>query len=417
VNLSQRYCEVRNATEALADPLSGEDQTAQSMPDVSPTKWHRAHVTWFFETFILEAHAPNFEAYDPAYRVLFNSYYEGIGDRYPRVDRGVITQPGADEIGRYRHSVDRRMREFLELREFDDELVGSLVELGLHHEQQHQELLLMDIKHVFSLNPTGPVYRPQLMSDPDVVPLTWVDTETGDGLVEIGSTGESFSFDNELPRHRVYLEPFQLANRLVTASEWREFMADGGYERSELWLSDGWSLAQQAGWNAPLYWMPDGDRWLIHTLGGVRPVTDAEPVCHVSHFEADAFARWAGCRLPTEFEWEHAATVHRASGRSLKFDSLHPQPATESRSEFQSESSIQQMLGEVWQWTGSSYLPYPGFEPAAGAVGEYNGKFMSGQMVLRGSCALTPDDHSRPTYRNFSPPSARWPMTGVRLAR
>jgi ergothioneine biosynthesis protein EgtB len=347
--------------------------------------------------------------FNPAYRVLFNSYYEGIGEQYPRAERGTITRPGIDEIGTYRADIDRRILALLDRRDLD---VLALVELGLHHEQQHQELLLMDIKHVLSRNPLEPVYRPGCSTPAPSPsgPARWIDVEGG--LVEIGHQGDTFSFDNELPRHRVHLESYSVADRLVTAEEWQAFIDDGGYRRPELWLSDGWQTVRTAGWGAPLYWRRDGDRWSVHTLGGCRPLTAAEPVCHVSFYEADAFARWAGARLPTEAEWEHAAVTASVPGREFDLDHLHPQAAPSAPV----GRSFTQATGECWQWTASAYLPYPGFLPAAGAVGEYNGKFMSGQMVLRGSSALTPPGHTRPTYRNFFPPAARWPMTGVRLA-
>lgn len=412
LSIADRFVEVRGLTEQLAAPLSAEDQTAQSMPDVSPTKWHRAHVTWFFETFILEPFEPGFTAFDPAYRVMFNSYYQGIGEQFPRPQRGSVTRPGANEVTEYRRAIDRRILAVLD--RLDDSTdrarVVELIELGLHHEQQHQELLLMDIKHVLSINPLEPVYRPApAPATATSRPLEWLTLDGG--LVEIGHDSGEFSFDNELPLHRAYLEPFAIANRLVTTGEWIDFIDDGGYERPELWLSDGWYELRRQGWSAPLYWSERSDGWLIHTLAGTRPVTDAEPVCHVSHYEADAFARWSGARLPTEFEWEHACRTLPTSGREFSLDRLHPTAADEA------SGVLDQPAGDTWQWTSSAYLPYPGFAAAPGAVGEYNGKFMSGQMVLRGGAAITPPGHTRPTYRNFFPPSARWPMTGVRLAQ
>jgi ergothioneine biosynthesis protein EgtB len=411
VGSTSNYLTVRELTEQLARPLSGEDQTAQSMPDVSPTKWHRAHVTWFFETFILERYEPGFEPFDAAYRVLFNSYYETIGEQYPRAARGTITRPGATDVGHYRSAIDARILALLDRLDGhpDRRRIAELVELGLHHEQQHQELLLMDIKHVLSYNPLEPAYREQpAPSTPLCRPIGWVDVEGG--LVDIGNDGGGFSFDNESPRHRVHLEPFAIADRLVTAGEWQDFIDDGGYRRPDLWLSDGWHTTRQQGWEAPLYWRRRDDGWWVHTLGGTRPVTDAEPVCHVSHYEADAFARWSGARLPTEFEWEHAVTTSTGTARSFSLDRLHPSAAAPS------SEGLDQISGDCWQWTSSAYLAYPRFVPAPGAVGEYNGKFMSGQMVLRGGAAITPPGHTRPSYRNFFPPFARWPMTGVRLA-
>jgi ergothioneine biosynthesis protein EgtB len=412
------YCDVRNLTEALAEPLSPEDQTVQSMPDVSPTKWHRAHTTWFFETFVLERFAPRLEPFDPTYRMLFNSYYEGVGPRYPRTQRGSISRPGAAEVGDYRRVVDARVVELIAGPAGDDPELAALVELGMHHEQQHQELLLMDVKHVLSLNPLQPAYRPstQRATGAPTAP-GWVDVDGG--LVEVGHDGQGFCFDNESPRHRVYLEPFRLADRLVTCAEWQSFIADGGYDRADLWLSDGWYAVQAQGWQAPLYWQRDGDGWVEHTLGGTRQVVGDEPVCHVSHYEADAYARWAGSRLPTESEWEHAVCTARvAAPRPFDVDALHPAPAPSASLAIAAVEGpqLRQAFGECWQWTASAYLPYPGFAAAPGAVGEYNGKFMSGQMVLRGSSAFTPPGHSRATYRNFFPPHSRWPLTGVRLA-
>ncbi|MEO5900543.1 MAG: ergothioneine biosynthesis protein EgtB, partial [Ilumatobacteraceae bacterium] len=364
------YCDVRGLTEALAGPLSEADQTVQSMPDISPTKWHRAHTTWFFETFVLERFAPELEPFDPTYRMLFNSYYEGVGPRYPRAQRGSISRPGAAQVGDYRRAVDASVVALLAGRCGDDPDLAELIELGLHHEQQHQELLLMDIKHVLSLNPLQPVYRPVTARPSEATGLGWVDIDGG--LVAAGSDGEEFCFDNETPRHRVFVEPFALADRLVTNGEWQAFIDDGGYRRADLWLSDGWYAVQREGWAAPLYWQRDGD-WVEHTLGGTRPVDPSEPVCHVSQYEADAYAHWAGARLPTEFEWEHAASSARiAPLRPFDLDGLHPAPAS-------AAAGLRQMFGECWQWTASAYLPYPGFTPAAGAVGEYNGKFMSGQ--------------------------------------
>ncbi|GAA1919147.1 ergothioneine biosynthesis protein EgtB [Nocardioides marmoribigeumensis] len=408
--LLARFDEVRAHTERLAAPLSPEDQTVQSMPDVSPTKWHRAHVTWFFETFLLAEADPGFTPFQDQYWFLFNSYYEGVGPRYQRAMRGAITRPGAHDVGLYRRHVDDRVTDLLaRVDEGTLDKVRPVLELGFHHEQQHQELLLMDIKHVLSLNPLRPVYAGS-PADPGVPDrLRWVSFEGG--LVEIGheGPGAGFSYDNELPRHASYVGPYRLADRLVTNGEWLAFLADGGYHRHELWLSDGWSRVQAEGWEAPLYWTrADDGSWLEHTLHGTHPVDPAAPVCHVSHYEADAYATWAGKRLPTEAEWEHAATVSGAVEPAV--NALHPRaagPAT---------GGLRQMLGDCWEWTGSAYLPYPGFRPAEGAIGEYNGKFMSGQMVLRGGCALTPPGHTRATYRNFYPPGARWPVTGVRLA-
>ena len=406
-----KFDEVRSHTERLAAPLSPEDQTVQSMPDVSPTKWHRAHVTWFFETFVLADHEQGFAPFQDTYWFLFNSYYEAVGPRYARAQRGVISRPGAHDVGVYRGNVDARMRDLVStLDEGTLNKLADTIDLGFHHEQQHQELLLMDIKHVLSLNPLQPSYAGTRspVADPDR--LGWVDVEGG--LVEIGHRGDGFSFDNELPLHQVHLEPFRLADRLVTNGEWLAFMADGGYRRPELWLSDGWGRVQAEGWEAPFYWAEVDGVWFEHTLHGTWPVNPGLPVAHVSHYEADAFAAWAGKRLPTEAEWEHGVRAGdlEVTGNLADTDTFHPRAAGPST------GRLRQAYGDCWEWTSSAYLPYPGFHPAAGAIGEYNGKFMSNQMVLRGGCALTSPSHTRPSYRNFFPPGARWALSGVRLA-
>jgi ergothioneine biosynthesis protein EgtB len=413
--LVARYDEVRAHTETLASPLSPEDQTVQSMPDVSPTKWHRAHVTWFFETFVLADHEPSFKPYQDQYWFLFNSYYEGVGPRYARAERGFITRPGAHDVGLYRADVDARMRDLVTSLDGGSlEKLTSTIELGFHHEQQHQELLLMDIKHVLSVNPLQPTYAgsPLTPSAPD--PMGWVEVEGG--LVEVGHRGGGFSFDNELPLHQQWLEPYRLADRLVTNGEWLEFMADRGYERHELWLSDGWGKVRAEGWRAPFYWTEADGVWFEHTLSGTRPVDPGLPVSHVSHYEADAYATWAGKRLPTEGEWEHAVVadgqgeVADVRGNLADTETFHPRAAGPST------GHLRQVYGDCWEWTTSAYLAYPGYHPPAGAIGEYNGKFMSGQMVLRGGCALTPPGHARATYRNFFPAGSRWALSGVRLA-
>ncbi|MGH9116076.1 MAG: ergothioneine biosynthesis protein EgtB [Acidimicrobiales bacterium] len=411
------YRAVRAATEALAAPLSPEDQTVQSMPDVSPTKWHRAHVTWFFEQFVLIPFRSGYRPVDERYLYLWNSYYEGAGPRHPRAERGLLSRPGVGEVTAYRDTVDEAMEDLLG-RSLPPR-VESLVELGLHHEQQHQELLLMDIKHVLGTNPLRPAYRligPQAGARPAhaAAALRWVRHEGG--LVDIGHDAAEhgrarpgFAFDNESPHHRAWLEPYELADRLVTAGEWQEFIADGGYTRPELWLSDGWATIQASGQRAPLYWYEaPGGGWGAYTLYGPGPLDPVLPVAHVSYYEADAYARWRGARLPTEAEWE--ALAAGAPGPSAPAVALHPEAAP-------GESGLRQLFGAAWQWTSSAYLPYPGFRPAAGAVGEYNGKFMVNQQVLRGSASITPPGHARVTYRNFFPPAARWAMTGVRLAR
>jgi ergothioneine biosynthesis protein EgtB len=413
--LLTRLFDVRATTEMLAAPLLPEDQVVQSMPDVSPTKWHRAHTTWFFETFILGPHAPGYQSVEPAYDYLFNSYYEQVGPRFPRPERGLLSRPTVNEIATYRTTVDRRLGEFLATAdEATWSRVASLVELGTHHEEQHQELLLMDIKHVFSRNPLRPTYRhrPTPTAVPESLPRRWIEIDV-DGVIEIGDAGTGFAFDSEGPRHRVLVEPFRLADRLVTAGEWLEFMADGGYSRPELWLSEGWATVQLEQWQAPLYWEPDVDGWSLFTLAGQRPVAPAEPVVHTSFFEADAFARWAGARLPTEQEWEVASTRVGAGDapNDVSSGALHPCAAGPTPT-----GGIAQFAGDVWEWTASPYRPYPRFQAPPGAVGEYNGKFMCNQMVLRGGSCVTPVGHTRPTYRNFFPPSARWAFSGLRLA-
>ncbi len=376
-----RFLAVRGWSEQLAAPLSAEDQTVQSMPDASPTKWHLAHTTWFFETFVLRPHAPGYRVFDPAYEYLFNSYYEAVGPRHPRPQRGLVSRPGVGEIMAYRRHVTGAMAELLERGAAH---VAALVDLGLHHEQQHQELILMDAMHMLSLNPLRPAYRaaPHAVVT-DAQPLDWIHSKGG--LVEIGHTGEGFAFDNEGPRHSIWLEPFALASRPINCAEYLAFIEDGGYRRPEFWLSAGWDCVGQRGWEAPLYWELKDGRWHVFTLSGLRALQPSEPVCHVSAFEASAFAKWAGKRLPREGEWETAAA-------SL------------------------QGTGEVWEWTASPYVAYPGYREPPGAIGEYNGKFMANQLVLRGGCRATPAGHIRTTYRNFFPPDARWMFGGIRLA-
>jgi ergothioneine biosynthesis protein EgtB len=411
-DLVTRFDEVRSHTEALAAPLSPEDQTVQSMPDVSPTKWHRAHVTWFFETFVLADHEAGFAPFQDRYWFLFNSYYETLGPRYSRPDRGLISRPGAHEVGTYRANVDARVRDLVSTLDAGTlDKLTPVLELGFHHEQQHQELLLMDIKHVLSRNPLQPVYSGRRSPLAAADQLGWVDVEGG--LVEVGHEGDGFSFDNELPRHRVWLEPYRLADRLVTNGEWLEFMTDNGYRRHELWLSDGWAKVNAETWCAPFYWQELDGVWFEHTLHGTFPVDPALPVSHVSFYEAEAYATWAGKRLPSEAEWEHAVAVDGAGTEGANLadgETFHPRAAGAST------GRLRQAFGDCWEWTSSAYHPYPGFHPAPGAIGEYNGKFMSNQMVLRGGCALTPPGHARATYRNFFPHAARWALSGVRLA-
>jgi ergothioneine biosynthesis protein EgtB len=404
--LAERFSGVRSLTEVLAAPLSAEDQAAQSMPDASPTKWHQAHTTWFFETFILGPNLPSYEPFHPAYGYLFNSYYEAVGARHPRPIRGLLTRPSLEDVRAYRTHVDASMQHLLAGR--IDESTSSLVELGLNHEQQHQELLLMDIKHLFSCNPLRPSYRSRRDETANRArPLSW--REFDGGVVEIGHDGEGFAFDNESPRHHAYLEPYALADRPVTCGEWLEFIADGGYARAEFWLSEGWNTVMTERWQAPLYWSMGDDGWEVFTLAGPRPVDPNEPVCHVSLFESDAFARWAGARLPSESEWESAAAAVLPAGQLLDIDTLHPRSV--------GDPDSAGLFGDVWEWTSSAYQPYPGFVTAPGAVGEYNGKFMVNQYVLRGGCCATPADHIRATYRNFFPAASRWAFSGVRLAK
>ena len=402
-SLLDRYRAVRQLTDRLADPLSPEDQTVQTMPDVSPTKWHRAHTSWFFETFLLGAR-DGFRPFHPDYPFLFNSYYEAAGPRYTRSDRGCVSRPGCAEIARYREHVDAGMERLIGGGADDRE--ASLVELGINHEQQHQELLLMDIKHVLSMSPLDPAYLPAPAGGPGPAPSVWDWLKHDAGLVPVGHGGSGFAYDNEGPSHMVNLTPFALADRAVTCGDWMDFMADGGYDTASLWLSDGWAAVHEGSWEAPLYWRKEDGGWTVFTLNGRRPVDPSEPVCHVSYYEADAFAAWSGARLPTEFEWEAIASSWRAEGQLTDPAAVHPR-----------RQLAPNVFGEVWAWTSSAYLPYPGFHPAAGAVGEYNGKFMINQQVLRGGCCATPDGHIRPTYRNFFPASARWPFAGVRLAK
>ena len=406
-----RFQAVRDESPKLASPLSAEDQQVQSMPDVSPTKWHLAHITWFFETFLLQPNLEGYQPFDPVFGYLFNSYYEAVGERHPRPQRGLLSRPSLEHVLAYRAHVDEAMGRLIgEADEASWVQVEPLLELGLHHEQQHQELILMDIKHVFWTNPLLPAYAPA-PAEParaGAAPaLEWLDFDGG--LIEIGHDGSGFAFDNEGPRHKVWIEPYRLASRLATCGEYLAFIEDGGYRRPELWLSDGWAAVGREGWTCPLYWKPAEDGgWEIFTLSGPRPLDPAEPVSHLSSYEADAFARWSGARLPTEEEWEAAAVAVSPTGNLAGRRLYHPRPA--------SGGGLRQMIGDLWEWTMSPYVAYPRYRPPEGAVGEYNGKFMSGQMVLRGGAAVTPEDHVRITYRNFFPPAARWAFSGVRLA-
>ena len=399
--LAQAFAAVRQRSLGIAAPLSAEDCCAQSMPDASPVKWHLAHTAWFFETFVLEPNEEGFEPHHPAFRILFNSYYNGIGDKHPRPRRGLLTRPSLDEVRAYREDVDRRMQRLLGGQPGDE--LARLVVLGLQHEQQHQELMLTDLKHLLAQNPLYPAYTPDALdtaSSPP--PLEFI--EFDGGLAEIGHGGRGFCFDNELPRHRAYVAPFSLASRLVTNGEYLEFIEAGGYRDPALWLAEGWDRVGAGEFAHPLYWLQQDGAWHEFTLHGVQALDLGRPVTHVSLYEADAYARWCKARLPTECEWEFAARQASLSGGSL-----HPDGAD--------GEGLQQMFGACWQWTSSSYAPYPGDAPAPGAIGEYNGKFMINQYVLRGSSCATPDGHARPSYRNFFPAGARWQFTGIRLAR
>ncbi len=408
---TDRFNSVRQTTRALAAPLSPEDCTVQSMADASPVKWHLAHTTWFFETFVLAPHQPGYELFDPAYRVLFNSYYHGVGERHPRPERGLISRPGLEQVLAYRAHVEAAMLELLAADALSPDVL-ALIELGLHHEQQHQELILTDVKHMLSRNPLKPAYQKQWPLTPvQAQQRRWLDFDAA--MHEIGHAGSGFSFDNESPRHRVWLEAFQIASHPVTHGDFIEFIDDGGYRRPELWLSAGWDAVMAGRWQAPQYWeLRDGNRFTF-TLHGEVPVDPHTPICHVSFYEADAFARWADARLPSEAEWEVAARDAAAVGNFLESGALHPLALRDAPA----DGALAQLFGDVWEWTRSDYAPYPGFRCAAGAVGEYNGKFMSGQYVLRGGSCATPRSHMRASYRNFFPPDARWQFSGLRLAR
>lgn len=415
--LLDHHRRVRSTTIALCDPLSAEDMAVQVEPHASPAKWHLAHTTWFFETFILEAHERGFAPYDERFRVLFNSYYHGVGEQHPRPRRGVLTRPSIGEVMAYRDTVDERVRVLLDAAdEATVATIAPLVELGLHHEQQHQELLLTDVKLLLGASPIRPAYRegaPAREPAPGPVgPPGWIGFDGG--VVGIGHRGPGFAYDNEGPRHRRFLEPFELADRLATNEEMLAFVEDRGYERPELWLDDGWSWVRRAGRRHPEYWARRDGRWVEFTLDGERPLDPASPACHVSFFEADAFARWSGARLPTEGEWEHASEGEELAGTFLESGRLHPAPAP---APVAGDGGLRQLFGDVWQWTRSAHEPYPGYRPEPGAIGEYNGKFMCGSFVLRGGSCATSRTHVRRTYRNFFAPDAVWQFTGVRLAR
>ncbi len=407
--ITTRFHEVRDTTEQLCATLSPEDCVAQSMLYASPAKWHIAHVTWFFETFVLAQCVSGYRPFRPEYRVMFNSYYNTVGEQHPRPQRGLLTRPSFAEVIDYRRHVDDRITVLLE--QGVDDGIAQVIELGLHHEQQHQELLLMDIKHLFSCNPLRPVYRqPPQRRQENAGALRWLSYD--EGMTRLGAEDRGFAFDNERPQHSVYVGAFELADRLVTNREFRRFMQDGGYQRPELWLADGWDRVRAENWQAPLYWeQHDGD-WSVFTLNGTQPVADDDPVVHVSFFEADAYARWAGARLPTEAEWERAAAGLSIAGNFMEDEILSPRCGAKV-----SDDHPRQMFGDTWEWTQSPYIPYPGYRPPDGALGEYNGKFMCNQIVLRGGACVTPRNHIRATYRNFFQPELRWQFGGIRLAR
>jgi len=404
------YTRMRAASEALAAPLSAEDCALQSMPDASPVKWHLAHTSWFFETFVLAPHAGGYVPIDPSYRMLFNSYYNAVGDQYPRPERGLLSRPSLAEVHAYRAHVDDAMCALLAAPVAP--ALADVIALGVQHEQQHQELMLTDVKHLLARNPLRPQYTPGW-------PLTRVTPRRAEwiafagGLREFGHDGTGFAFDNEGPRHRAYVAPFALASHPVTNGQFAAFIDDDGYRRPEHWLAAGWDEVLRQQWDAPLYWSRRDGRWHTFTLHGEAEIDPHAPVTHVSYYEADAYARWAGARLATEYEWELAAGELPQRGNFVESGALHPLATRDTVA----SGAVAQLFGDVWEWTQSAYLPYPGFRAAPGAIGEYNGKFMSGQMVLRGGSCATPQSHIRATYRNFFPPAARWQFSGIRLAR
>lgn len=411
-SLAANFTRVRQATETLCLPLEVEDYQIQTMPDVSPTKWHIAHVSWFFETFVLRPYLPGYQVFHPQFAHIFNSYYETVGSFHPRPQRGLLNRPTLNQVYEYRKHVDQHMLRLLQDQDHSErETIRTRTRVGINHEQQHQELMLTDIKHVFATNPLKPAYQSTQATDsgtPAAPRLDWFSYPAG--LVSIGNGGdEGFCYDNETPPHQTYLSPFRIASRLVSNGEYIEFMNDHGYDRPELWLSDGWSMVKTQNWQAPLYWEERDGNWWHMTLKGIQPVDPAAPVCHVSLYEADAFARWAGKRLPTEAEWEVVARDQPIEGNFR--DNGHLQPVTASTA-----TGIQQLYGDVWEWTSSPYAPYPGFKTLAGSLGEYNGKFMCSQFVLRGGSCVTPADHIRSTYRNFFYPKDQWQFSGFRLA-
>jgi ergothioneine biosynthesis protein EgtB len=406
-DLVTAYKTIRQASEDLCVSLEIEDYGVQTMPDVSPPKWHLAHTSWFFETFLLKSYLNGYREFHPEYVRLFNSYYEQVGEYHPRPQRGLLSRPTVKQIYAYRTHVDEAMQELLaQTSQPQWSNIESRCIIGLNHEQQHQELLLTDIKHIFACNPLRPVYRSLPQIDAPAMPLQWI--EHAGGLVEIGATGTGFAFDNEMPRHKVYLEPFKLASRLVTNAEYLAFINDDGYARPEFWLSEGWKAIKQGRFKAPMYWEQREGEWWQMTLSGMQKLNPHAPVCHVNYFEADAYANWAGKRLPTEVEWESVAVAEPINGNLREQGHLQPQPGQ--------TAGMQQLFGDVWEWTQSAYNPYPGFRSPTGALGEYNGKFMCGQYVLRGGSCVTPADHIRASYRNFFYPADQWQFSGIRLA-
>ena len=423
--LAESFRQVRAWTHALCEPLATEDYVVSSMPDVSPTKWHLAHTSWFFETFVLGPHFSGYKPLDPRYAYLFNSYYVQAGERHCRAQRGLVTRPTVEQVFEYRAYVDEWMLRLIDSLGADSPggttgasaaELRDLITLGLNHEQQHQELMLTDIKHVLWMNPLRPAYRERDRTTPSAgakargASSGWMNV--AEGVYRIGFDGDGFAYDNEGPPHRVFLEPFRIATRLVTNADYLAFMEDGGYSRPELWLSSGWDSVRSEGWEAPLYWERSSNEWNVFTLHGTEPVSAGEPVSHVSFFEADAYARWAGARLPTEAEWEVAAATAPLDGAFAESRLFHPNAATDDGP----SDTLEQCYGDVWQWTGSQYTPYPGYRPAAGAIGEYNGKWMADQWVLRGASIATPRSHARHTYRNFFHAPTRWQFSGIRLA-
>jgi len=410
-HLIDRYQSIRTFSEELVEPLETEDFVIQAIENTSPTKWHLAHVSWFFETFVLEKAIPDYESMHPQYSYIFNSYYLQTGEPHTRSKRGLLSRPTVEQVFEYRSYVDEQILNFLK-NASEDQLseFGPVIEIGNHHEQQHQELMITDFKYLFAQNPLYPKYKdlnlPEGSTPP---PINWI--EFKEGIYNIGSDGGEYTYDNEHPRHRKFLESFALADRLVTNGEYMEFMEEGGYERSPLWLDDGWATVNKRDWSSPLYWTKKDGDWYHYTLGGLKKVNPNEPITHVSYYEADAFARWAGARLPREAEWEVAAGDKPYTGNFVESGNFHPRPLQETA------NGLKQIYGDVWEWTMSSYEPYPGYEPLPGALGEYNGKFMCSQYVLRGGSCATSETHIRKTYRNFFYPDARWQFNGIRLAQ